>query len=177
MTKQDIERLRVIAQTERDAAHAAADAEFKDKMEALAKVLAMLERHQLNVAVSTVNKQFGPLPIRPMTTQRSVPVVTLPLGQATVIDSVRQIIVANPQRLWCVSDIEAELKSRNFVFKAKEPKSTINTALSRLTEQGDILIAAHGKGRQPSFYEAPDEGVDAQSGALTEGTEQKDAAA
>jgi hypothetical protein len=163
MTKQDIARLRAQAQAE----FHAAEAKFKQQIDALAIVEGMLSMNRVDVSLSAIEKQLNPTPKEPLMSIAQQP---------TVIDAVRETVLSSPQHKWPVSEIESSLRHRDFVFMAKDPKSTINNALSRLVEQGTVRVAVRGKGRKPSFYKASDRG-EAQSENPNEAQEVKNAAA
>jgi hypothetical protein len=173
MTKQDIAQLREQAEAE----FRKAEAEFKQKIDALAIVEQMLpasavspKESALNMALERIEQQFGPSAVRPR-----VPLLHKE-NQGTVIDAVRKTILSSPKQTWPVSEIEQDMRRRNFVFTARDPKSTINTALTRLVDQGEVRIVVRGKGRKPSRYKASDQ-VEARSENPDEAQEKSDAAA
>ena len=166
MTKQDIVRLRAQAEAE----FKAAEAKYKQRIDAIKVVEGMIPLSGLDTSLATIETQFGSLPL-------SQSPRTTPIGeQPTVMDAVRSAILSAPERRWPVSEIVDHLRSRDFKFTAKDPKSTVNTALTRLVEQGAIQVSVRGKGRKPSLYKASDRAV-TRSENSTEVEEVKDAAA
>jgi hypothetical protein len=75
-----------------------------------------------------------------------------PDSQPTLIDAVERMFRTFPNVSLNVGMLEAQLRKAGFVLAAKQPKSSINTAVSRLAERGVIRIVRRGAGRKPSTY-------------------------
>jgi hypothetical protein len=89
-----------------------------------------------------------------------------PESQPTLIDAVESIFRNSPDMSLNVSSLEAQLRGRGFVFAAKQPKSSINTAVARLAERGIIRIVKRGTGRKPSTYRLIVQEVHQNNGAI-----------
>jgi hypothetical protein len=74
------------------------------------------------------------------------------LASATLIASVRRAFDTYPDASWSPSLLERHLQKKGFSFNAKNPRSSINTALARLVERGIIAVYRQGVGRKQSFY-------------------------
>jgi hypothetical protein len=73
-------------------------------------------------------------------------------SQPTLIDAVERAFKTFPSVSLNVSSLETHLRKTGFVLAAKQPKSSINTAVSRLAERGIIRIVRRGTGRKASTY-------------------------
>jgi hypothetical protein len=148
MTKRDIDELRAKARADFDFENAQAGARYKLRVDALNVIESMLATDSTKVSFDEV------LPVAP--SHVSGVEAEAKAEQPSVIDSVRDVIISSPDAGWTTGLIERKLLMNGFVFTAKDPKSTINTALARLVEQGIIQIRFRGAGRKASIYQASD---------------------
>jgi hypothetical protein len=72
----------------------------------------------------------------------------------TLIGSVERIFQSRPEVVWSVQTLEGQLRKDGFAFEAKNPRSSLNTAVGRLAQRGLIVIHRKGSGRKPHFYKA-----------------------
>lgn len=138
MTKQEQELLRKLIADMRHRAKAAFDQDMEsiDRFERLAfseNADTSLSLPALPVAIENENGEES---------------------EVTLIDSVAHVFKRFPEQSWNVNTIERQLLSERFVFAAKNPKASINTALSRLAERGIVRISKRGAGRKPNQYRA-----------------------
>jgi hypothetical protein len=166
MTKKDIADLRARAEAHLDSELAQANAKYKRRMDALDEIELMLPAEVARVELGDIAEgPSKPPPKKPK------------VEQATVIDSVRAAVFSSPNVEWSTGLIESYLISHGFAFTAKDPKSTINTALTRLAEQGYVRVVSRGSGRRPSLYKPASDRGDARSENPNDVQGLKDAAA
>src|SRR5207237_191468 len=72
----------------------------------------------------------------------------------TLIGSVERLFQSQPEMTWSVEALEKRLRKEGFAFEAKNPRASLNTAVSRLAERRVIEIYTRGSGRKPHLYRA-----------------------
>src|ERR1700722_18233504 len=55
-------------------------------------------------------------------------------GPRELVSSVKQVFKSHPFASWSVVTLERKLKKEGFIFAAKNPRSSLNTVLTRLAE-------------------------------------------
>jgi hypothetical protein len=77
-------------------------------------------------------------------------------GPETLVGSVKHLFKSSPFTAWSVATLERKLKEGGFVFGAKNPRSSLNTVLTRLAEDENPVIELfkRGSGRSPNLYRA-----------------------
>jgi hypothetical protein len=96
----------------------------------------------------TPSAPIAPLSISALPEQDSGPDTT------TLIGSVERVFQSQPEVAWSVQTLERQLRKDGFALEAKNPRSSLNTAVARLAERGLISISKKGSGRKPHFYKA-----------------------
>jgi hypothetical protein len=96
----------------------------------------------------TPSDRIVPLSVSAPPEQHSAP------DTITLIGSVEQIFQSRPDVAWSVQTLEKQLRQDGFAFEAKNPRSSLNTAVARLAERGLISIYKKGSGRKPHLYKA-----------------------
>jgi len=72
----------------------------------------------------------------------------------TLTATVERLIRALPERSWSVVSLQEQLEKDGFIFKARNPHSSLNTALARLVKRQRIEVREQGSGRRASEYRA-----------------------
>jgi hypothetical protein len=70
----------------------------------------------------------------------------------TLIGSVERLFQSHPDVAWSVVTLGKKLRKDGFVLEAKNPHSSLNTAVARLAKRGLIGIYRPGSGRRPHLY-------------------------
>lgn len=72
---------------------------------------------------------------------------------SSLIDAIEDVFRSDPHKPWNVRTLHRKLMASGFQFVAKNPKASINTALSRLEKKRrTIRKDAQGSGRRPNQY-------------------------
>ena len=71
---------------------------------------------------------------------------------ASLIGSIQRAFQSRSDVAWSAVTLEKKLRHDGFAFQAKNPRGSINTALTRLVERGSIAVCKRGSGRRPSLY-------------------------
>ena len=73
---------------------------------------------------------------------------------ASLIGSIERAFQSRSDVAWSAVTLERKLRHSGFAFQAKNPRASINTALTRLVERGVIAVCKRGNGRRPSLYKS-----------------------
>jgi hypothetical protein len=118
---------------------------YEEDIAAIDRVLGIADEHSSPVPTD----KTLPLPLKE-TPQHQEPQVDEALS---LIDAVENIFRSDPHKGWNVKTLHRKLVASGFAFQSKNPKASINTALSRLlNKRMSILVIQHGSGRRPTQY-------------------------
>jgi hypothetical protein len=117
---------------------------YEEDIASIDRVLGIANEH----AAPTPAAQLLPLPLTKIPNDESGTDEA-----SSLIDAVEQIFRSDPHKGWNVKTLHRRLAASGFAFQAKNPKSSINTALSRLVKKRrTILVMQQGSGRRPTQY-------------------------